>query len=496
MKLNKIAASCALALAAMSSQAFALTAFETPDLDVFLSGASAPQNILGGVANAIFDAGYITFYDDNGTTVNTATLTDHFSDDGKGYRAYFGTVKAGNGTLSGKKVILQHRAKGGSVWGVDPVARKQGIANLNVSAGSCEMQTATKYACAARGEDTSHATALPNRVPDFGVSDVEPNMFKAPYNVEPGASQLTAAEAASLTNFGTNAVMFGVPVNASVPATSYISKAALGALLTGDVQDWTLVDATAAPVGGTQVVVCRRVQGSGTQASYNNVFSHFPCETNSIAGSGSIPPAEAASSASMVLGTTGTGTAADPFILNPADGYTVVEGASSGNVRDCLTAAHKGNAAHGGKDLPVFQAGDQQYYKIDFTTGGYGAVGILSMDSAGLENGWTFRSLDGVAPTKDNMLLAKYDLVMEQSIQYPATTPAGLKKDFMNLFITKASDPVILNGISSIGVRNSVSALPVGSNTPVVNTTTGLVTNNVMVGTRNGNSCTPIRKLY
>lgn len=494
MKLNKIAASCALALAAMSSQAFALTAFDTPQVDVFLSGASAPQNILTGVANSLFEPGFFTFYDNNGTTVDTANLTNHFSDDGKNYRAYFGVVKAGNGTLSGKTVMLQHRAKGGSVFGVDPVARKQGIANMNVSAATCEASTTAgvNYACAARGEDTSFSTALPNRVPDFGVSDVEPNMFKFPYNVEPGASQLSQAEAATLKSVGTNAVMFGVPVSASVPAATYISKAALGAMLNGDAQDWTLVDAAVAPAGGTQVIVCRRVQGSGTQASYNNMFSHFPCETNSIAGNGTVAPVAAADSASMVLGTTGTGTAADPYILNPADGYTVVEGAASGDVRTCLQAAQKGNLAHDPVNgvAPIkFQAGDKSYYQVDFGNGGYGAVGVLSMDSAGQENGWSFRNLDGVAPTKANMIAAKYDFLMEQSMQYRTDTPAGDKKNFMDLFIKKAGDPAVLAGISKVAVRDSVAALPINGNNPTTNS-------NVMVGTRYGNSCSPIRKLY
>lgn len=492
MKLNKIAASCALALAAMSGQAYALTAFDTPDVDLFLSGASAPQNILAGVASSMFDPGFFVFYDDAGTP---ATMN---SDDGKNYRAYFGVVKTGNGALSGKKVMLQHRGKGGSVWGVDPVARKQGIANMNVSAATCTVNTtgtATTYgyACAARGEDLTYSTALPNRVPDFGVSDLEPNMFKGPYNVEPGATQLSQAEAATLTNFGTNAVMFGVPVTSSVGAAAYISKAAFGGMLNGDVQDWTLVDASLAPAGGkTQVIVCRRVQGSGTQATYNSMFSHFPCETGSIAGSGNIAPATAASSASIVLGTTGTGTAADPFILNPADGYTVVENSSSGAVRTCLQAAARGNKTNdtvNGVNPITFQAGDGKYYKIDFGTGGYGATGILSMESAGSENGWSFRALDGVAPTKANMLAAKYDLVVEQSIQYRTDTPAGLKKDFMNLFITKAGDPNVLLGISNVAVRNSVAALPIGANDPTTNS-------NVMVGTRYGNSCSPIRKLY
>jgi hypothetical protein len=78
---------------------------------------------------------------------------------------------------------------------------------------------------------------------------------------------------------------------------------------------------------------------------------------------------------------------------------------------------------------------------------------------------------------------------MEQSMQYRKDTPAGDKKSFMDLFITKAGDPAVLLGISSVPVRDSVAALPVGANDPTTNA-------NVMVGTRNGNSCSPIRKQY
>jgi hypothetical protein len=37
--------------------------------------------------------------------------------------------------------------------------------------------------------------------------------------------------------------------------------------LSGLTQDWTSVDASL--TGKTQVVICRRVQGSGTQTTYN-----------------------------------------------------------------------------------------------------------------------------------------------------------------------------------------------------------------------------------
>ena len=316
---------------------------------------------------------------------------------------------------------------------------------------------------------------------------VEPQMFKAPYNTEPGQAQ---ADVSGLTSLATYAVLFGVPVTTSVPSTTYISKAALAGMLNGDVQDWNLVDA--AIPAGTNVVVCRRVQGSGTQATYNSLLGHFPCETGSIAGTGTVSPSTAADSASVALGTaTGTGTAADPFVISPMDGYTIVESDSSGKVRDCLKAAKNGSGVTGSNGPITFQAGDGSYYRIDFGTGNYAAVGTLSLDSAGQENGWSFRSLDGVAPTKANLIDVKYDTVSEQSMQYRADLlpTTSIKRKFLDLFIKRVGDPAVLAGISDVAVRDSIAALPINGNTPATST-------NVMKGTRYGNSCSPIRQLY
>ena len=46
-KLNPLAAAVAATLSLGSGQALALTAFDAPDVDIYLSGASAPQNLLG-----------------------------------------------------------------------------------------------------------------------------------------------------------------------------------------------------------------------------------------------------------------------------------------------------------------------------------------------------------------------------------------------------------------------------------------------------------------
>ena len=178
-----------------------------------------------------------------------------------------------------------------------------------------------------------------------------------------------------------------------------------------------------------------------------------------------------------------TGTAADPFVISPTDGYTVVESDTSGKVRDCLKAAQNGSGPTGSNGPITFQAGDNKYYKIDFGSGNYSAVGTLSLVSAGQENGWSFRSLDGVAPTKQNLREMKYDTVSEQSMQYrPDLLPVTrLMRTFIDMFIIMAGKP--RRPVTTWG-----AALPINGNSPA--------DPDVMAGTRYGNLCSPIHKLW
>jgi hypothetical protein len=131
MKLNRLTAACALAFAAGSGNALALTAFEAPDLKVYLGGATAPDGFLVSITNGMFDAGQGTFrFQDNNGTATT------FTDDGNGWNAFYGVVK--NTTdiptnLRNKKVMLVKRSAGGSVWGVDPVARAHRVRTIRIA---------------------------------------------------------------------------------------------------------------------------------------------------------------------------------------------------------------------------------------------------------------------------------------------------------------------------------------------------------------------------
>ncbi|MFZ5593571.1 MAG: hypothetical protein ACOY4D_04810 [Pseudomonadota bacterium] len=496
MKFDKLKLACAIALAGVSAQAAALTAFETPDVTVYLTGATAPDAFLATIATGMFEAGSIRYQDNNGTTAN-------FTDDGRLFNAYFGVMKSTSdipSTLRGKKVMFIKRSKGGSVWGVNPVARAEKVATLQISSAACVLNSGV-YRCPEVGVDPGlGAPTGQEMVPDFGVSDVAPNMFKGDFNVEFGSTELGGSEVGKLSSFPVNTLMMGLAVTDAIPTTTYLSRAAYGSMLSNAVTDWSQVDAGLSPAAGTQVVVCRRVPGSGTQTSYNWFFNNFPCTKGAVSGDAFTTPARMADSAGYNDGDangypdTGSGTQADPYVIDAAAGYTVLENSTSGNVRDCLNKAGKGG-------IHTFKDEQGKWFKVDFGTGGYGAIGVLSLDSFGKENGWSYRNMDGagwyntstntvtgsgIAPTQANLIEAKYDFAAELTMQYRNATVAGvpalsgLKKAFADLFIKRAGDPAF----QSI----ATAALP-----PAYTPAPGLA---VAKATRFGNMCSPLQKLF
>lgn len=490
-KMKQAAAACALAFA--SSGAYAVTPFEAPDITVYLSGASAPQATLGSLASGLFQGvlgtDYFAYYDTGGTI-------------GANYRAYFGQLKTVAqdpnmpAAIAGKKVLLINRAKGGSVWGVNPVARAQAIAHMPVNSTNCTLNTATtsttfQYLCNEAGDDLNPAAAG-NVVPDFGVSDVEPKMFKDDRNIEFGQSQLTTAEVGNITNFGVSALMFGLPVTTNVSSVvSSIPRAVFGGMLSGTIKTWNKVSPSFSATD--DVMVCRRVQGSGTQASYNQYFHSFPCGVGALGGSGAVATARVFDSVGYGSASLGAGdgtNTANAIGIDASSGYTVIENSSSGNVRTCLANARNGtDYFYKGDDglvyLAKFGGSTPTTNPLLFTGGAQRkAIGILSLDSTPTAD-WTFVSMNGVAPTKPNLLDLSYDFAYELSMQYRTGAvnplPTGDKKVFIDEFIKRSGDPAVL---ATLSTANAVAAVPI--NFPVT-------TANVMKGTRFGNSCQPIQ---
>ena len=420
MKLNKLAIACGLAVAAISSQAMAHGPAVTPDLQVFISGASAQQNTLGKIVEGMMTAGTIDVYYDTASN-------------GKDYRAYFGTVSGTGTALDGKKVLIHNRAKGGSFQGVGPVARAQAITRMAVDAGCSATGAAFPAA-------TYKCTNTVNAIPDAGVSDVEPAMFRD-NNLPAGELALNDTEMARLTVSSQNAVVMGIAVTDNFPLTS-LSRSQITSILSGAYRTWDQVNPTLPAQG---ITVERRAPGSGTQASANAFFGGNPCVP-----AGAIPLAGAADS-------------------DPATGYTVVENGSTGNVKSALTA------------LAV--AGKM----------GIGLVSLENVPVAGTDK-WHHIAIDGVAATEQNAWNGKYDYFVEQTFQYrnaavgAVPAPSVLAQAFLDTFSTRSGDQAVLSGLTG------AAALPTLA-TPVLDVA-GNVTNGVMKGTKLGNTCQPTQLFY
>lgn len=493
MKYTKIAVACGLALAAMSAQA-AGPAIPAGTKVVFLSGASAPDNFLADISASML----------------TGVTAIRSNDSGILHRAFLGKAAAGiPGVAVGTDVLFIKRSKGGSVFGVDPVARAARIETLDLN--NCVVGAAPyAWSCGTKGIDpgvVGHETAAnTGLVADFGVSDVEPALFQEPYNTENGQPALNSAELGVLSNKPVNQVMMGIVATDAVAATTHISRAQYGGMLAGRLDTWAQVDGSADPV-----VVCRRVNGSGTQSSYNWMFTGFPCNTAS-GGFAGTPPATA--DGSFGFDGAHAGTTADPFIIDPTAGLTIIENSGSGDVRNCLKAAQNGT------DFTVTGSNNQKYKVLFSAVGGPSkAIGVLSLDSYPNANaagsGFTFRHLDGagtfngatqtssagatgIAPSKANLLNGKYDFVVELSMQARNATVTNLNGDvvapmdavktaFYNEFVKRAGSTKYTgnDGGTFTAVPNAFASLP---------QFTSYATKPLFVSkfSRDGNTCAPL----
>jgi len=447
MKLKALVATCALAFA---GQAAALTPTTAPEVQLYISGSSALQMMLGQVATGMFV---------NGTTA--ANRTDVFYDgtaaaaSGKNYRAYFGLGKSTlASTLAGKKILIIDTALGGSFMGVNPVAAKTALATLLPS--SCVMPT-TAMTDAATGISVYSCSGTQSIVPDAGVSDLDPKTIAAPINGGSGAVPV------GLVNIKpTLAVVMGVPVTSNVPASlTSLSKGQVAGLMGGTIGDWSMIDATAT---GKSVVVCRRVAGSGTQSVINAQIFGNPCSISPL-----VP--------SDRTGTTATLGSSTPVA---AGSVVVIENSSSGAVKTCLQNVVTGTMVNAvGKQAIDVTNGSLVALgaanSVVLPAGGYG-IGVLGTDQ-GTTSYYNFASIDGVAPTVANAATGAYDLIGEATFQDRGDL-TGAKADLFAEFSTRAGDPAILGtggtagapiaGVAALSESGWVASTPFDPANPVL----------------------------
>lgn len=384
MKVKSLIA--AVALATGASQVFALAPGASIDLEMNLSGATAMD---------IQFTKYIT------DVCTPGTLDSFFVDDDSS-RAFSCTVDSSQVPgLSGNLNVLFRKASGGSSQGVGPVAT--GATNIpGINLALCGGVVNNEWDCGTTSTITVQAMV--------GVSDVEPSMF----SISENGGQPITGPFASGGPFPINTQTFGIVVTPrlyrslqaaqgltttsdDVSQMPSLSRTTVAALFSGQVDTWSqMVDASGTGLDGQgfgltgYVEVCRRTQGSGTQAQFNAFYMGLPCSYRG------------ASDLSYVGLTPTTDSAGGPNnITRPQIGPVVLPGpytheaSGSSDLGKCLT---------------------------DLNTAGRDGLGIQSLEKVDEgrtdRNAFKYIKIDGNAPTLDNVHAGVYRNVASASIQW------------------------------------------------------------------------------
>lgn len=321
-------------------------------------------------------------------------------------------------------------------------------------------------------------------IPDFGISDVDPGAFKgqnAPLKTDGVTlfSDVTASDVSLLTVVPGAAVVFGVP------ATMHLYKALQGAQLamgtiptsgrnntnTADVTcaigdvinqvcmpslskqeiatlikgDWANWDKLKVVVGGVSTGlaawatvnqsadapasavthICRRENGSGTQAQENNFALNYPCTT----ASGQTAPA---SGNDGINGNTNNKTESSAVAL-------IHENSTAGRVTACL------------KDLNLGVDTAADGFTNPYLSGVRWAIGAQSLEKKDVN--FEFVKINNIAPSLSNVVKGSYLDWFENTFQYNTnhakfTTDNGLKLT-IDAIIKAASVPAVMGALNT-----------------------------------------------
>jgi hypothetical protein len=341
---------------------------------VFISGASGVDSFFKGVAKTA--VGYVKQVPVAG--VCPASNGTVFIHDGTNSYGYYGiSTNNATGVTAGQPLLILKRSAGGSANGVGPLATSTAIAVSDwTAAGTLDSGTCNEY-----------TVTTTNVVPDIGVSDVEPKMFTN-LNQEFGVAPLSTSQLASLTVAPWAQLAEGIVATKAVPGNYLLTENFVREAMDGHYQDWSVADP--AHTDASPMVLCRRIQGSGTQAAYNSHLFGFP-NTSAYNGYGLTIPAVTGDSFGLTVpaaipvvpATTpptfiAAGDKQNPILIDPSAGFTVFEGDGSGEVRKCMQAAQLG------VDTIPLKGRDTLFYVLQFSKvvgGPSKALGVLSLDS-------------------------------------------------------------------------------------------------------------------
>jgi hypothetical protein len=165
------------------------------------------------------------------------------------------------------------------------------------------------------------------------------------------------------------------------------------------------------------IQICRRVNGSGTQAQANAMITGYPCDPN---GDGSI----------------------DTLLPEKEDPFAtpfVSENESSGDVEKCL------NDFNDGTNTSTKNSGLKKRW----------AIGVQSLEknppgATSYTNKYRFIKIDGFAPSLVNVHAGDYFDVGRQTLQYKTAGATAETIDAFTALVPKLSDPVALAGLNKV----------------------------------------------
>ncbi len=445
-------------------EAWSLPPEPAPQLELFLSGATAQDEVLENLfrlksgipdAPAICAPGTLDIY--RGTLNGTAKRV-----------FYCRTSSAIPGVPAGLRVAV-HKSSGGSGEGVTPVSAGTALAFIDLArlAGteSCTTGRAVRESTdlVAYQNHTGCDATGKQAIPRAGLSDVDPRLVGGvgePLTVRPGNQLVWGLPVTKNLRNALQAVQgritASVPhddpsreTDASMPS---LSQAAVAGLFAGTVRTWDQLydlqgialpesavlaqqppanpDASGSSPGayrpdprtGNTVYVCRRIRSSGTQAAYEVHYLRSRCMNDA------------------------------PGFVTPNDGSDINNGGEPNRLLRIMRPVGAVFAGVGSEDVRECLDAHEEFNRW--------AVGILSTENVGNNGTREFRyiKVDGAAPSLVNAHHGRWQHVSEQSMQWRTsydgnleTTPEGR---LLNFISTNLGLPRVLQALNS-GFRHT-----------------------------------------
>jgi hypothetical protein len=447
-------------IAAIPLESRALPAAEAPEIELYLAGSTAQDEILenlmrlnAGIQGApnICEPGTLDVY--RGQIAGT------------GKRVYYCRT-SGNipGVAAGRRLAV-HKSSGSSGEGVGPVSAREPVAYLDLkglpAVPSCkDGAEARAIGDLAAFRDHTGCNGTPGRlvVPRAGLSDVEPRLMggvAAPLHVRPQNQIVWGLPVTKNLRNALQAVQGLVP--SSVPHDDplrdaedkmpTLSRPQVAGIFAGKLTSWSqFYDADGVglplskklaekrpanpdtagaspgayrpdPGNGDPIYICRRIASSGTQVSFETHYLRNRCVANTT-----------------------------PFVL-PNDGSDVNNGGDVEKLIRTATPAGTVFAGVGTADVVRCLDAHEEFNRW--------AVGMFSTETKGNNGNAEFRyiKVDGYAPTLLNAHQGRWSHISEQSIQWlESFEPSMSSTDegrVLSFVATNLGLPRVLRGLNT-----------------------------------------------